>query len=238
MKYTRELLEKAVRDSSSVHGVLKLLGLSGGGSHSLVVRRIKEFGIDTSHFLRRGRAAPDAIRYTREVLEKAVRESISVAGVLRALGLRQAGGTHSHVARRIKHFGIDTSHFLGQRANSGERHKGCVRRTPDEILVKREQGNRQAAFRLRRALIAIGREYRCGRCGIEPLWCGAKLVFQVDHKNRDFLDDRAENLQFLCPNCHSQTDGWCGSRGLTDLTSVARQNRDYWARKRGKQREC
>jgi hypothetical protein len=49
--------------------------------------------------------------YTEELLREAVAASTSFAGVLRHLGLRQAGGTQAHIARRIRHFGIDTSHF-------------------------------------------------------------------------------------------------------------------------------
>lgn len=175
------------------------------------------------------------MKYSRERLEEAARSAVSVAGVLRALGLRQAGGTHSHVSRRLRELGVDTSHFLGQRANRGAAHVGgCRKRAPDELLVKRTVGNRTAAFRLRRALIGIGRAYRCERCGGEPLWCGEKLVLQVDHKNRDFLDDRPENLQFLCPNCHSQTAGWCGSLGLTDVDTAARQHVAYYRKTRRK----
>lgn len=33
---------------------------------------------------------------------------------------------------------------------------------------------------------------------------GRSLTLDVDHKNNNWLDDRLENLQFLCPNCHSQ----------------------------------
>jgi len=54
------------------------------------------------------------MKYTKETLEMAVKDCVSVAGVLRKLGLKEAGGTHSHISRRIQRFGIDTSHFLGQ----------------------------------------------------------------------------------------------------------------------------
>ena len=61
------------------------------------------------------------IKYTKEILEPIVKESISVAEVIRKLGLREAGGTHCHVTRKIEQFNIDKSHFLGQRANLGKK---------------------------------------------------------------------------------------------------------------------
>lgn len=54
-------------------------------------------------------------KYTKEILTEAVVNSTSVAGVLRYLGLRNTGGGHSHISSRIRKFGIDTSHFTGQK---------------------------------------------------------------------------------------------------------------------------
>ena len=36
----------------------------------------------------------------------------------------------------------------------------------------------------------------------------------VDHKNRNTIDDRIENLRLLCPNCHSQTDTFSGKSNI------------------------
>ena len=49
---------------------------------------------------------------------------------------------------------------------------------------------------------------------------------------RDWLDDRQENLQFICPNCHSQTEGWCGSLGFSEVASNAKYYREI--RKQGR----
>ena len=99
----------------------------------------------------------------------------------------------------------------------------------------RGAGNRQHAHRLRRALLQMGRAYRCkaAGCVIVDEWLGRPIILHVNHKNGNWLDDRPENLEFLCPNCHSQTANYCGSKGLAELTSTARREREYRRRKRG-----
>ena len=160
--------------------------------------------------------------FTREVLAKAVVNSNSVADVIRKLGRKPAGGTHSLVSRRIKEYNLDTSHFLGCRSNLGRTfHK----KSYVEVLVKRDKGSRKSAALLRRSLVGSGVPYKCNRCGLTDTWNDSRLILQVNHLNRDWLDDRRENLEFLCPNCHSQTEGWCGSKGISDLFSSGKSHK-------------
>jgi len=161
------------------------------------------------------------VKYTKELLEPLVKESISVAQVIRKLGLREAGGTHTHLSSKFKKYSLNTSHFLGRAANCGKNHKGSKKKKWQEILIKRKGNRRQKAYQLRRALIESGREYICECCGQKPEWNGKELRLQVDHKNGDWLDDQPDNLGFLCPNCHTQTDGFSGSKGYSELTSTA-----------------
>lgn len=162
-------------------------------------------------------------RYEKEEVENLIRESFSVAEVMRKLGLKESGGGHSHLSRRIKEWGIDTSHFLGQGSNKGKNHKGGPqKRSWQEVLLRRTSHGREDAFILRRALLESGRAYSCEKCNIGSEWNGQELRLQVDHINGDFLDNSSENLRFLCPNCHSQTNGYNGSRGIAGLVSSSK----------------
>ena len=58
-------------------------------------------------------------------------------------------------------------------------------------------------------------ENKCAICGINE-WLGQPLVLQLHHINGDNTDNRLENLQLLCPNCHSQTDNYCGNANKND----------------------
>ena len=78
-------------------------------------------------------------KYTRELLVEAAANSISIADVLRYLKIPFSGGTHAHISRRLKQFGIDTSHFKRVAPNRG---KPCAwRLTPEHVLVVRSPGS-------------------------------------------------------------------------------------------------
>ena len=159
-------------------------------------------------------------RYTKEQLEPLVKKSFSVAEVLRKLGRKQAGGVSTNLSKRIKSLGIDTSHFLGRARNQGVNHKGNKKQW-DQVLVPSDKDRRTPAYRLRRALLESGRPYICEVCGMEPKWNGKELRFQVDHKNGNWDDNRPDNLQFICPNCHTQTTNYSGSKGKTSITGYS-----------------
>jgi hypothetical protein len=82
----------------------------------------------------------------------------------------------------------------------------------DELLVAGRKVNRA---HLKRRLIAAGlKENQCEGegCGISE-WHGKPLSLQLHHRNGDGTDNRLENLELLCANCHSQTDTYGGRNG-------------------------
>lgn len=138
-------------------------------------------------------------KYSDDEISAAVATSKSIRQTMLTLGMRLAGGSHSHLTKRIKTLELDTSHFIGQKGGltTGKRKHWT------EILILRTEGSRQHGRMLTRALVEIGIQYECSICSIFS-WNGLVIVLEVDHINKNWLDDRAENLRFLCPNCHSQ----------------------------------
>jgi DNA-binding transcriptional ArsR family regulator len=73
---------------------------------------------------------------------------------------------------------------------------------------------------LKNRLIRAGiKENRCEECGLSQ-WRGRRLSIALHHVNGDGRDNRLENLKFLCPNCHSQTENFSG-RGRRRIEAVA-----------------
>ena len=176
-----------------------------GWKRRYVHERMKKLGVDVSHFEREG------AKWTRDILQPVVAASTSVNDVLRRLGLEVVGGHHTNISRRIKAYGIDTSHFVPVVRTERQRYNQR-RRTAQEILTEDTSAHarRVPSSRLKRAMREINTEERCALCGIEGVWLGEPLPLEVDHIDGNWRNNRVENLRLLCPNCHSTTDSYRG----------------------------
>ncbi|KUH36792.1 MULTISPECIES: HNH endonuclease [Streptomyces] len=204
--YSRERLEEAAARSHSIREVLEHLGCPPqDGSYGHIRKRLDRFGIDTSHFTGGRRHGPGPL--PREPLASAVAGSTSVAGVLRVLGLRDTGAARARVKRGLEAHGLSTAHFTGQAHRRGT--VAPTRRSTGEVLRRRPPGSpRVKTVVLRRALDDLGVPRVCAACGTGDTWQDRRLVLEIDHVNGDRLDNRRENLRYLCPSCHSQTGGF------------------------------
>ncbi|MGW0661783.1 HNH endonuclease [Streptodolium elevatio] len=207
--YTRETLRDAAARSRNIAEMLVNLG---SPSYPRAARYIEfrcwNLGVDLSHFEERaGRAGRTHQVIDPAALREAVAEAPSIAAVQRALELPRGASGYRLVRRWSAEHGVDLSRLPGQAHNRGK--KAPRLRAADILRHEPERAKRQRVHLLRRALTEIGRACRCATCGIET-WNGAPIILEVDHVNGDWRDNRPENLRYLCPNCHSQTDTFCG----------------------------
>lgn len=136
---------------------------------------------------------------------KIIMESFSYAECARKIGLSaKSGNTISRIKDRCISLNLNTNHF-----NSHKAANETCRYDLKDILV--ENSKYENISRLKERLINEKYlEYKCVICGNEGVWNNQKLTLQLDHINGKHLDHRIENLRFLCPNCHSQTETFSG----------------------------
>ena len=99
--------------------------------------------------------------------------------------------------------------------------RGAIRTRPHgaPLTIYLVAGRAVNRTHLKRRLLAEGLKHnRCEVCGLTE-WLGAPLSMALHHVNGDGLDNRLENLQLLCPNCHSQTENFAG-RGRRRLEAA------------------
>lgn len=78
----------------------------------------------------------------------------------------------------------------------------------DKIFIQNSSCNRKHIKNLieKNKLIP----YVCSGCSNNGIWNGKPIKLQLEHKNGISNDHRLENLEYLCPNCHSQTMTYSG----------------------------
>lgn len=138
----------------------------------------------------------------------AIKSSFSIADVLRKLNLIAAGGNYKTINKFIKDFSIDTSHFSGQLWSKGKTWENIKMRTPlEEILV--EHSNFNSNSLKKRLFSADIKSKQCESCNLTE-WLDSPIALELHHINGINTDNRIENLQVLCPNCHARTDNYRG----------------------------
>jgi hypothetical protein len=113
------------------------------------------------------------------------------------------------VKRRIDSLELNVSHFSGQGWKKGNRKPVVQARPISEVLQK---GTSYQSYKLKKRLFAEGmKAKKCERC-LNVEWLGQQIPLELDHINGDPTDNRIENLQILCPNCHALTGTYRGKK--------------------------
>ncbi len=145
-------------------------------------------------------------KWTIQQMGKAIRDNTSYGGVLRHLGMREAGGNYQTIRNFAEKHKISLDHFKGKGWSKGETAKNAI--PLKSLLVKNCY---YPTNKLKKRLFKAGLlENKCSICGLEPKWNGETLILEMDHKNGDHCDNRLRNLRVVCPNCHSQTPTFRG----------------------------
>lgn len=146
-----------------------------------------------------------------------IKNSTSLIDVCRKAGIVPTTGNYDTLKKIIRNKQIDVSHF--KRVGNVN---GVAKKDISEYLVK---GSSISSFKLKTRLLKEGyKSYQCEVCG-GTKWQGKPIPLELHHINGDKTDNRLENLQILCPNCHAFTDTYGGKNQKMNIKKKDNKNK-------------
>lgn len=155
---------------------------------------------------------------SRDKMQNLMDSCESFVDVLTKLGLDAYSGNHRTLKERIREDGLNTDRLV-ERRKQRYSNLSKMRKIPiSEIMI---ENSTYGTNHLKNRIVKEGLlPYCCSGCGNKGEWMEKKLVLQLEHKNGNSRDHRIENLCFLCPNCHSQTETYAGRNSSSKKSRV------------------
>ena len=153
------------------------------------------------------------INYTDTELQNLVNAHNSISSILRHCGVSETCPYNRNLLK-IRMASLDLTLY-----KNNKKLKSSLENNKINPLTDSEyfciSGYRRSCKNIKTRLIKYNKWVEvCALCGMGTIWNGRKLSLQVDHINGNPFDNRLENLRFLCPNCHSQTETF-GAKNAT-----------------------
>ena len=147
--------------------------------------------------------------WSKERIENAVKSADSYSEVLVILQIPKQGNNLSTLRKKIALYNIDTSHFTfkKQYKNRSLKYISAL-----DYIKRKNISSDKIKYKLLKEGIL---ENKCACCGLTE-WNGKPIVLQLHHIDGNHNNNDLDNLQLLCPNCHSQTENYCGSANKTE----------------------
>lgn len=157
----------------------------------------------------RAKAKEKAEREFEKLVIEYLPKSNSLNNLCNHLGLKGVEGYYTKIKKIISKYELSTEHFgTLQLKNNVSCRNMYTAMSDEEFFIK---GHKRNGTHIIKRLLSSGiKKYKCENCGINE-WDGKPLRLQIHHINGDHNDNRLENIQILCPNCHTQTDTYARS---------------------------
>lgn len=146
-------------------------------------------------------------------LKKLVEKSESTNDLVYLLGYKSSSGKLRGLLKTyLKEVGIEEPNSWKEQMG-GKRPPKSKQEVLKNVFKKgvRKDGSSLKGWISRFELkVSGGSKTECAICQQSNIWNGKPLTLQLDHINGISDDNRLENLRFLCPHCHSQTETFAG----------------------------
>lgn len=159
--------------------------------------------------------------YSKDELQKLLDESNSYADLLRKLEMSEHGANRTTLKKVIDEYNLDLTQISRNREMEQLGNLKRIWKTiPLENILKKDTSYTSAML-LKRLFVEGYKEKKCERCGIVN-WMGEEITFHLHHKDGKHNNNELENLQVLCPNCHSQTENYAG-KGVKKIPKLTKE---------------
>ena len=217
-----DVFKTMVGESDYLYQVLVKCKARSVTGKKIILKRIKDLCIDTTHF--KPRKTQTAYNHCSKVdtiddetFKTLLKNNRTWRNFFFDCGFKAPGSDIKKIlTRRIKMLGLDTNHF------------DCKQIDDDKIFVIESQYTNMKQIK-KRLVHDFDRPYECNACknvnftkrdGV-LMWNNKEIVLQLEHINGVHTDNRLENLTFLCPNCHAQTSTFTGRNSKKHKISQA-----------------
>lgn len=151
---------------------------------------------------------------SKEQAEEIVKNCYSIADFCRYVGWITKGNNYKIFHKYVKEYNLDISHFtFGKKQLKNFNFLGKKYSLNEYLKSKHIRGKV-----LIKKMVEEGvKERKCESCGLTE-WKGEEIPLELHHIDGNHFNNDLDNLQLLCPNCHSFTDNFRGKRNKKNKT--------------------
>lgn len=127
--------------------------------------------------------------------------------------------TRNHSEETKRKIRKNTKIAMSQLSDDVKKHMGEAPNSPSAIAKRKQTWVKKLLstnfedlkYNGLRGRVILEQNRKCNKCGLDE-WLGKPLTLELEHKDGNRSNNTRENLEALCPNCHSQTKTWRGKK--------------------------